>query len=330
MRKIRLLFFLSLIVSTLLAGCINRNVTPLPRGTASLAVETVLPAHVAGDTSQVNLILRQDARELRFDVPIEGRSVSFVVDSLYAGNWDVTLQIIDFEGDVIYLATTEVPLLNDETTLARLDLVPAPGLLEVYIDLSTFHDKDRVGRARVSVTPGGYSSSIREEGSDVIRIEREVAPRTYDFRVSLYGDEYSNAIYNSPWQPVDIRPGKVTTVVWSVATGDLQVIGEVYPAPGRPEALQAEAIEKGSALRLRWAPGPDAEYAVAYRIYERSAPFDYYRLIEEVPSDTFEWILDTSRLTTPQTRVYAVAAVSSLGFESLRSEPVEVHFPLPN
>lgn len=325
MKRIHLLV-LPLLVSILLSGCLNR--LPALSGSSALAVETVLPAHVVDEASKVELVLRQHARELTFELPLENESVSHVVDSLYEGTWEAELRIVDFEGDVIYRAVSEVLLFRDQTTLAKLDLVPAPGLLEVYIDLSNFQDKDSVGRARVSVTPGGYSSSIREEGSDIIRIEREVDPRTYDFRVSLYGEEYSNAIYNSPWQPVDIRPGKVTTVVWSVSKGDLQIVGNLHPAPGSPEALRAEPVENGKALRLTWAPGPNYEYATAFRIYQRSAPFDYYKMIQEVPSDTFEWVIDTSSLTTPHTRVYAVSAVSAMGSESLRSEPVEVTLPL--
>lgn len=328
MKRVHALPVVVVALVAFLTGCMGRIVPSRPPGTASLAVETVLPAEVVEQTNQAELILRQDSRELRYDVPIEDRSFRFVVGSLYEGNWEITLHIIDSEGDVVYRAVADVPLLSNQTTVAQLDLVPAPGLLEVYIDLSTFHDKDRVGRARISVSPGGYSSAIREDGSDVIHITREVAPRTYDFRVSLYGDEYSNAIYNSPWRPVDIRPGKVTTVIWSVSTGDLQVVGEVHPAPGRPEALRAEPVEDGSTLRLTWGPGSNAHYAIAYRIYERSTPFDYFRMIQEVPGDTFEWMIDASRLTTPHTRVYAVSAVSSLGFESLRSEPVVVEFPL--
>lgn len=322
--KILMVTLLSLLVLT---GCLGQMQPTQPIGdTGSLAVLAALPANMDPLPARVELILRQDSRELRFDVPLHENTATMSVESLYEGEWQAILQTIDAEGHVTHQATNSVLIFGQQSSMVEFDLVPAPGILEVYIDLTSFADNDRVGRARITVNPGGYSSSIREEGSDIIRIEREVDPQTYDFRVTLYGETYTGAIYNSPWTPVTISPGRVTTVRWTPSTGDLIISGTLRQTPDKPEGFRVESIG-GDQIKFSWFPGIGSEHAVGYRIYERDTPFGYFKAIKDVPFDTYEYVLDVSKVPAGTTRAYAIAAFSELGLEGPRTDYVSVTFP---
>lgn len=326
MRKIRASIML-LASLLLLTGCVGTFRVPTPKGTGMITLSAVLPASVIESTPRLELVLRQHTREQRLPVPYEDGVAAIAVDSLYEGVWEVTLQLVDDEGDVIYVAQQDVSVFADQTSTVELVLVPAPGLLRVFIDLEHFRDSDAVRRARLSVTPGGYSSGTRQEGASTIQIERELDPQTYDYRISLYGekDNEDHVVYHSPWTPVTIQPGKVTTILWAAETGAVEVIGSIVPAPEPPTDFAVEVVGDGT-LRFTWQATFDA---AGYRLYELRTPFDYYRQLAEIPAEADVWVVDVSSLKTPHTRQYVLTSFNSEGFESPRTLPVSVQFPVP-
>lgn len=299
----------------------------LPQKTGSLILQAALPASVAESDPELELILKQNTRVRRFPVPYADGIASIEVDQLYEGMWDVTLQLVDAEGDVIYIAQAAVPVFADRANTAELRLVPAPGVLEVFIDLTSLQEESSVRSARVTVASGGYSSATRQGNETLLRIERTMEPQTYDIRVSLYGEQAneSHVVYHSPWTPVTIRPGKRTTVHWSVRSGDLSVIGTILPALEAPAGFAAAYPGDGTVL-FTWEP---VAHADGYRLYERRAPFDQFRIVANIPGDATSWVLDASGLAAPDERLYALAAFNDDGFESARTEPVTVTFPVP-
>ena len=178
-------------------------------------------------TNQAELILRQDSRELRYDVPIEDRSFRFVVGSLYEGNWKLPCTSSTPRA-TSFIGCSRRPAVERSDDRPQLDLVPAGTARGVHRSFY-LHDKDRSAehdqriawRVLSAIREYGWMSSTSREVAENLRLSGKSVRRRAVTRLSARGGRL-------------IRPGKVTTVIWSVSTGDLQVVGEVHPAPGRP------------------------------------------------------------------------------------------------
>lgn len=315
---------------TLLAGCTTPLFRAAPEGSGTLHLQAVLAGAAAGSGHQLEVHLQHQAQRHSEVVPLVDGRASLSFEGLLMGIWQVELVLRDADGDITHSGGGNITLFADQVVDASFALVPRPGELRVEIDLGGIPDpalKAAIERARVNVNPGGYSSGVRAEGSDVIEITRSLAPQSYDFQVTLYGEDFlaASRLYASPWYPVSIRPGKVTEVRWVPSVGSVNVIGTVVGPPAPPEDLRIVSID--GPYRLRWTPGEvyGAPVEAGWRIYFRENDFEPYRLIDELPYDVTEWEFEpppSSEATRYQVAVtaYAVyAEVPETRFESHRS-----------
>lgn len=321
-------------IALIAAGCTTPWTPPksaTPGASGSLVVQALLPEEftAASVVESLELIMIQDGQRRNMRVPIESGRASVQTNGLSVGEWELALRLQDDDGDVTHSASTQVLIFPDQVTAAELTLTPEPGILEVIIDLGHMAGADRVERARVHVQPGGYNSGERDQETGLITTSRSLPPRTYDYRVALYGAGYlvADLIYNSPWAPVTIEPGKVRRIVWTPSSGELDLIGHILHPPSMPPDFSAIHVGDGL-IELRW--GRSLAFGgeePGYRIYERSHPFGAFSIVDELPPGETEWTTLFPLTSTPQTVAYAVAAFRSDGYESARTQAQTLFLP---
>lgn len=333
------------ILISVLAGC-----TAVPtlrqgnQGSGSLQLTAVVPqgslSTFSSDDYAFELILSQDNQIRTITRPLGQGEFTFSVDNLFAGVWSAVLRLKDGNGDITHAATGEIMILPDEVAKVEFLLKPEPGELVVMIDLSSIEDpalRARIQGARVYVTPGGYSTGHRDPDGDIIVIKRSLQPRSYDYQVILYSDGFlaGNREYSSPWAPVDISPGKTTTIFWAPSVGELDLRGIVLDAPAPPAALRGEYLGDGT-VRLTWVPPifPHDTETAGIRIYKRDSVFGAYTLVDEVAAETTSWemtveSLQEQRLAFVVTAFAIYSKAPDTVFESPRSDVVELLIPSP-
>jgi hypothetical protein len=311
----------------IISGC--NLLFPPPKPTGNLTIHTLVPSSL--ESQEIELILNQGGNHSTvFLFPLQGEENLLRVDELYTGEWTVIINLKNNEGVITHTGNTQVEILPDQTTLTNLSLLPNNGIIRVIIDLTSMADEALVQRARLSVEPGGYNSSTRQEGSYVIEVQREVSPRTYDYRISLYGEGSSaeHLIYASPWYQTTVDPGKVNTIYWSVTSGSMELVSEIISLPLPPANPEANHLGNGT-IEITWTPNPDPSIT-GYRIYVKDKLSGPFKLEEEVGADQNRCEINLRLKSTEQTIYMAVSAYSAEGFESFRTDPLEVSLPAKN
>ncbi len=314
-----------LALALVLTGCLSTM--SRPGGGGELAIRTDLaPLRAAGvETGAVVAILSQNRRTLTVPLVLDGEAAVATVPRLLAGVWQVRIEARDAEGDVPYAGTGTVTVRPGQNSSVQLALLPQPGRLSLTLDLSGFPELEAAQKARLLVQPGG-TTSFERQGEGPLQVERELPPGSYDARIALYEDAYysSKLIYESPWWPCTIRPGKTTSLVWRPQTGVVEVGGRVEAPPPPLPAPQLQLA--GRLLTLTWEPSvaPDA---AAYRLYWREDTLLPFTLLAEVRADTHTYTHDLASVPPGSLVGYVVTVVDQGGQESLRSPEATLSLP---
>lgn len=321
----RWLLLLALVLGGLAGGCINPS-RPIATGrtgavqTGSMYVATPLAVLEGGAFSGAKLRLSQGnlTRELLLDVA--GEAVSAHVDNLPVGDWSVTLDIYDQEGDITHTASGTVRIRAGETTSLRLDAQPNEGILEITAEIYGFLEAERVKRARINFHNNQTATLYPDELDPMLfRGRKALRPGDYDFQIELYGEtQYaSDRLYRSPWESVRIYPGKTLKVNWQAHAGTAHIEMGLSQMPPPPSGLRLEHGEAG--FQLSWLPSADP-YVSAYRIYLKHDEYGAFSLTEEVPSSQWVWPVSAKEIKTGAWAT--VTAVKDDGRESFRSNVV--------
>lgn len=307
-------------LSAALAGCGSVIEPPLPRETGSVHIVAPLAAmqSTALTGAKVRLTQGNLVREILLDV--SGELVAGPIENLPVGEWKVTLDLYDEEGDITHSASGVVRVRPGETTTLRLEAAPKEGIVEVAADITGFSEAAVVQRARI-IFHNNQTSTLDRSGEDPMLFvgTKELKPGDYDYRIELYGPTFyaSDRLYQSPWESVRVFPGKTVRVTWQASSGAAYIEMGVSRMPSPPAELRLEYDSSGA--RLAWSASPDPD-VVLYRVYVKDDEFDSFSLRGETAE--LAWQIPESLLNSGGWA--AVTALKADQRESFRSEVVYI------
>ncbi len=267
--------------------------------------------------ASMELTLSKGKTVITRQVPITGGTAAVAVENLLEGVWQATLAVKDLVGDTMYSAASAVTINAGTTVTVNLTLRPQPGILEISAWTGDHPALSAAQKARLNINPGGYATlAVAETGA--FTGSKELAPGTYDYNVSFYGNGYlvGDLVYESPWTSVTIKPGKKTAVTWNPSTGSGTINGLIDMPPAVPAGLVLSRSTEG--LTASWAAVADADLA-GYRIYLRQSIFDKFALESDQGKDYTTFLYPANKLIAGQRIEVAVTAYDLAGNESERS-----------
>ncbi len=254
-----------------LGGCIQSSLPPSGVGPRR-SNRGHVPCHAAfslegGTFSGAKLRLTQGnlTRELLLEVT-DGEVIGHV-DNLPVGDWNVTLDIYDQDGDITHRASAVVRIRPDETTTLRLQAEPNEGMLEIEADISAFSKPSEVnGPGSTSTTTKRPPFTLTSSTRCCSAAQSAPAGRLRLSDRAVRGDPIRpGSLYRSPWESVRIYPGKTVKVRWQARSGAAHIeMGlSQMPPPSFGTALGNHGETGG---RLTWLPAADPSVS-GYRIY---------------------------------------------------------------
>ncbi|MGE5551253.1 MAG: hypothetical protein ACM3ZC_12110 [Bacteroidota bacterium] len=252
-------------------------------------------------------------------------SASGEIGGLYAGEWTIRIEAAMADATVIYSGQTKVMVVSGGTSPVSMTLNPAPGTLDVTLDVSFLIAAGQTvteGKVYIYMDPATGSSTTEEmslEGTNLHALVENLAPRTYDAKVCV--PQVTDAIFTSEYFQFDILPGRATTVFLG-ADGNVAVNVDIVEEPGRVAGFTAVKSQDGTQVFLNWTVVPGA---TGYRVY-RTDDEGRFRQLVVLEGGSISSHTDTS-ITTAKPYAgmvrYAVAALAG-ELEGLRSDPASV------
>lgn len=291
--------------------------------TGSVMIAATLPRMSAMSATQVTMRLTLDGMVREAILDGSGGQFAGELRALPVGDWTVTVEFFDHEGDVTHVATGIAPVRTGSTTALHLEAVPKEGRLELTVDIGQAFADEGVQGARLTLTGGRYTTLEQsEEIPTRFTGSREMPPGDHDFAVTLYGESFlaKDRIYQSPWESVRIEPGKTVYVTWDAMWGDIQVVTRLITAPQPPSGLTLVRLD-AETLRLAWQPSADPDVAT-YRIYSKEGDFAAYTLVGETTESYWEISAAAGDPAARASTRYVVTAQTADGRESYRTPPV--------
>lgn len=319
---------LSLIVSGIIQGC-GMKPPAEPTATGSVRVTVKLPDNLSsppqtrnGIIQEVIVSLTNGSTVLRQTAPIVNSAAQVSFPSVIIGRWVVAVAVKDEAGDTVYAGESEVAVVRGQQTDVNITLMPAKGRLQFRADVSGLPNQELVYKIRLyrdSTNLRSQSEFLRKPGTNVVTGEVDgIVPKVYDMMVKLY-TEQGDMLYESPWEPVSIQPGKTTLLDWDFSSGGVDVVTEFDMTPPAPTGLVAEV--SGEAILLTWNPVQTEENDLAgYVIYRKEFPFGGYRIIGTTAASETTFADEDTRVGV--TYQYSVSAIDEGGNESARGEEI--------
>lgn len=289
------------------------------------------------DTTGLNLYatLTKDALWMQQPMASGSEGWSTLFSAVYAGRWHLLVQAVEATtGRILLSGQTDVLVEPDKVNVVEVILKPEKGELSVEIDLTGVVQADDVVMCVVRTYPAAFGSSSTEKilpdpETGQWRGAWRVPTGTYDLSVELYTATTmtGSLLYASPWQRVDIEPGKTTLVRWTVQTGQVSVGGTLDPCPDPPTGLTATPGPEG--ITLSWlAPNPYPVDLQEYVIYIRRDLFERFEVLDRVAPDQLTYVYLPDDDEEGCRLAFAVAASDGQS-TSMRSQEVEVIWQPP-
>ncbi|MBE3578084.1 MAG: fibronectin type III domain-containing protein [Limnochordales bacterium] len=284
------------------------------------------------ETAGLNLYatLTKDALWLQQPMTSGAEGWSTLFPAVYIGRWHLLVQAVEATtGRIVLSGETDVLVEANTVNLVEVTLKPEKGELNVEIDLTGVTQAKDVAMCVVRTSPAAFGSSstekiFRHPDTGEWRGLWRVPAGTYDLSVELYTATTmtDSLLYASPWQRVDIEPGKTTLVKWAVQTGQVSVGGVLDPCPDPPTGLTASIGPEG--ITLSWlAPNPYPADLNEYVIYVRRDLFEHFEVLDRVAPDQLTYVYLPEEEEIGCRLAFAVAASDGRS-TSKRSEEVEV------
>lgn len=327
--------YLAIFVCILLTGCGvmggKKWETPPSNGeTGTVAVQATLSAlETSGSTpTSGEVVLTKNKTTITVPLTITDGRASGSAD-IPTGRWDATVKVKDADQDVIFQGTGVLDVAPNATSTLAVTLAPAPGYLNLSVDVSGLPNQAELQKAKLLLSPGSSYRTL-ERTPETTRFESivELAPKSHDIKVDLYTSSTHsyNLAHEGVWMPITILPGKTLTLLWKPALGQVSIDASVENVPHPPQNLTA-SYEAGL-IHLSWQPGPNPEGDVrSYTVYAKADEYSAYEQIAQVAAPTTQYQYTLTQPTVGQRYSYTVTATDGAGYESPRSEPVHIVVP---
>ncbi len=310
-----------------LVACIGAGCSP-GGGTADGVGDVSLQANVRTVPSapeqldKVVVVLTSGATTVSAEAPVVGTSATAQLAGLAAGSWNIQATAFDTEGYATYTGTGKVVVKRDASTSTELVLKPLDGSVRLEVDARELPGAEQAATVDIMVYYAGGTSAYRSytglplDSSPLVAEDTGYIPRSYDMKIVLKASD-GTAVYESAYESFGVRPGRLTTVQWSPAFGDLQIYLDLRAMPPPPQNVMV-SIE-GTQAHVSWDPG--AEWVTSYRVYWRYSEFDRYSSsrCDTVEAPAASAVVGLSAANKGSTVRFVVVARDAAGQESLRS-----------
>ncbi len=327
MKNASLLAALLLCIAVAAVGCL-----PAPRsGDGRVDLTVTWGASRAGarmleDIATVTATLTRQSLTVSVSLVVDfaAGTATGAAEDLYPGEWTVQVDAVARDGTVIYTGQTTVMVVSGQTSQASLTLQPAPGSLDITMDISLLLDKGLEitgGKVGIYKDPASGSATYKDltvQGTELHGLITGLASQTYEARVVI--PQATNAIFTSEFFRFTIRPGR-TAIVYLDNDGQASVAIGILPEPGQVTGLHV-TFAGTERVDLAWDSVSGAE---GYRVYRTDEDGRFVQR-EVLSGGGISSYSDTefasAKPYNAQVR-YAVAALAN-GLEGIRSDPVAV------
>jgi hypothetical protein len=328
--KVLLLLLLLIGIGLLGYGCLKKpaGVTDfgILRLQFSLMEEPIHFKAFAVDIRKLNIRLghKNDGIVRETQVNFTGDNQQIEMSSLYPGDWQVTVSGLDDAGNIIFQGSGTALIQPDQATAIRIDLIPAPGFLDVVCDVSQINglDANVGGTLYVYLDPEDsatkYYSLIRD--GNLVKGTVSVPEGTFAIKVAV--PNVSSKLFVSPYYTVNIKAGQTVHLAIS-ANGNLGITGTINSTPSTPTGLTATYNSQTSSMLLTWVGVNDTDLA-GYFLYRSNSEGRMIRLAN-INKDTNTYTNKVSTGDFYHNEIkYAVSSFDLGGVESFWSEMITV------
>lgn len=324
------LFLLFVGIGLLGHGCLKKPSSVTEFGILKLQFALtegqVHPKAFAGNICKLSIRLghKDDGIVRETQVGFTGDNQQIEMSSLYPGDWQVTVSGLDDAGNIIFQGSGTALIQPNQTTAIRIDLIPAPGSLDVVCDVSQINGLgvNVGGTLYVYLDPedstAKYYSLIRD--GNLVKGTVSIPEGTFTVKVAV--PNVSSKLFLSPYYTVNIKAGQTVCLAIS-ANGNVNITGTINSTPSTPSGLTATYDNQTSSTLLTWVGVNDSDLA-GYFLYHSNSEGRMIR-IANVNKDTNNY---TNKVTSGdfyhnEIR-YAVSSFDLGGVESFWSEMVSV------
>ncbi len=333
MKKLfNLLFFLFLFggIGILGNGCLKKPVAITDYGTLklqfSLVEGQIQSQALSGDIRKLNIRLAHNSdgiiRETRVDFIGDNQQIE--MSSLYPGGWQVTVSGLDDDGSIIFQGSEATSIQPDQTTEIQINLLPAPGFLDVVCDVSQINglSSDTGGTLYVYLNSENSTTKYYSLIRDGNLIKGTVSIPEGTFTVKIAVPNVSSKLFISPYYIVNIQAGKTIHLTIS-ANGGVNISGTINSTPSTPTGLTAAYNSQTSSVFLSWNDVSDPDLA-GYYLYRSNSEGRMIRAANvDKGANTYTNKVTASDFYLDEIK-YAVSSFDLGGVESFWSEIVNV------
>lgn len=317
-----------------LMACIGSGCAPgagAADGVGSVAVAASVRTVPSGsdELDKVVMVLTNGATTVSAEAPVVGKSATAQLTGLAAGSWNIQATAFDTGGYAAYSGSGKVVVKRDASTSAALTLKPLDGSVRLEVDPRGLPGAEQATTVDILVYYAGSTSAYRSYtglpigSAPVVADDTGYIPRSYDMKIVLKTAE-GTVVYESSYESFGVRPGRLTTVQWSPAFGNLEITLDIQAMPLPPQNV-AVYIE-GTQAHVSWSAG--AEWVASYRVYWRYSEFDRYSSsrCESIEAPATSAVFGLSTSGKGSTVRFVVVARDAAGQESLRSIEVSADY----
>jgi hypothetical protein len=298
-KRVGLLVFIFLIF---FSGCLKKPYLPgKDPGRLYLKIglaETEKISTNAVSTEIEKLLVSLTSKGLKKEQLFEyvGKELVISFDNLYPGTWKIQVYGLDQAKDPIFYGESSIEILPGQTEELFIQILPAPGRVNVTIDISEFlnHGVEVLeGKFYVYLDPNSDRSTsfpLQLEG-DYLKNTNEIIINEGTYQAIIYIPQITKYIYKSPYQTINIKAGKLTEI-YLEADANLIVNGIIDSTPATPENFKViindveerESETKTAQLLITWDPVNESDLA-GYYLY-RTNKEGRLKLLVKLNTDT--------------------------------------------
>jgi hypothetical protein len=280
MKNLSKLFFLLFLLGgmgLLSLGCLQKpagiNALGILKLQFSLMEGEIHSQAYAGDIRKLSIRLarKNDGISRETQVDFTGNNQQVEMPSLYPGDWQVTVSGLDDSGSVIFQGSGTALIQPDQITAIQIDLIPAPGHLDVTCDVSQISGlgANIGGTLYVYLNPEDSATKYYPLIRDGNLVKGTVSIPEGTFVVKIAVPNVSSKLFVSPYYTVNIKAGKTVYLTIS-ANGGINIAGTINSTPSTPCGLIAAYNSQTSSVLLTWLGVSDPDLA-GYYLYRSNS-----------------------------------------------------------